>query len=114
MAVALDHFLHVGFQLRLPLAVWRIDIYPAWRVALWPARLAQADTQDDFGMRGFGLFELPIELAEIVLARCWLGIAPIADEAEVFNTDVQQGIHGRLGVDAEARRIIGDEANAHF
>ena len=43
-----------GFQLRLPLAVRLVDIDPVGRVALRPARLAQADRQDDLGVGGFG------------------------------------------------------------
>ena len=106
--------MHECFQLRLPLAVGLVEVDPVGGMALRPARLAQADCQDDFGVGGFGFVELPVQLAEVILPRRLLDITPVADQAELLNADVEQGVHGLLRVDAEALGVIRDEADAEL
>src|SRR5665213_2803747 len=114
MLVALDDGLHKLLQLWLPLASRLANIDPARCMAFRRTRLAQADGQDNFGVGRFSLLEFPVQLAEIILARRRLHVAPVTDQAELFDADSEQRVHSLLGVDAKALGVIRYEADAEL
>src|SRR6185312_16400996 len=75
-------------------------------------RLTEPQRQSYLGVRRFGLVKLPVELAEVIVARRWLPVAPIADQSELFDADTDQSVHGLLRIHAETPGVVWDKGDA--